>query len=300
MPISRILQPNPNDVFYHYCSVQTFQAICEHKKIRFSDINMLNDYYEARWSYRIFELAATELLNDKEISGKFVDLDKAFFDKVDAVIAPQQLFSLPTISSFSKEPDVLSQWRAYADNGRGVAVGFSSTVLKAMPITLLEVLYDQKQQVKEMKAALLTIHAIHMESKKDGPTSFGPKAREACQLLSFWKLGFKNPAFAEEKEVRCLHALKVEFQDGKLRLTDEGGESAGNSVPPQKVSYRVTPDGAIVAYVDIPIPSVEGIPQIKEVWLGPRNVNAPTNIACLMSECGLKDYSIRRSSASYR
>ena len=205
MPISRVLQPNPEDVFYHYCSVQTFQAICEHKKIRFSDINMLNDYYEARWSYRIFELAATELLNDKMIGEKFVDPNKAFFDKVDEVIAPQQLYSLPIISSFSKEPDVLSQWRAYADNGRGIAIGFTGAVLKAMPVTRLEVLYDRKQQVKEMKAALL---AIHMESIKDGPISFGTKFREACQLLSFWKLGFKNPAFAEEKEVRCLHALK--------------------------------------------------------------------------------------------
>jgi hypothetical protein len=297
MLISRVLKPNPQDVFYHYCSVQTFQAICEHRKIRFSDINMLNDYHEARWGYRIFELAANEILNDKEISKKFVDLDKTFFDKVDETISPLQLHALPIISSFSKEPDVLSQWRAYADNGLGVAVGFSGSVLNAMPVTLLDVLYDQKQQVQEMKTALL---AIHIENMAERPNSFGSKFRESCQLLSFWNLGFKNPAFAEEKEVRCLHALKVEFKDGTLRLLDEGGSSAGIPVPPQKVSYRVTADTAIVPYMDIPLPSMEGAPQIKEVWLGPRNVNAPTNIACLMSECGLTGYTLRRSSASYR
>ncbi|MCF8533626.1 MAG: DUF2971 domain-containing protein [Reyranella sp.] len=290
-----MLKPKPEDLFYHYCSVESFQAICERKTIRFSDINMMNDHMETRWGYRIFELAATEILNDKEALKRFPGVNKEFFDKVDKIIAPLQLYSLPTIASFSKEPDVLSQWRAYADDGRGFAIGFSGAVLSAMPVTLLEIQYDKRRQVDEMKAALL---ATYMENVDDG-NCFGAKFRESCQLLAFWKLGFKNPAFMEEKEVRCLHALAVERKGNSIRLVDEGGRSRGKAVKGARVNYRVV-DSAIVAHVDLPIPTLRGRPLIQEVWVGPRNVNGLGNIHFLMSGAGLKGFSIRYSGASYR
>ncbi|MDO8878679.1 MAG: hypothetical protein Q7V40_21585 [Pseudolabrys sp.] len=61
--IRQILRPRADDVFYHYCSVETFRLICEHKRLRFSDINMLNDYNENTWGYRIFEEAASMMLS---------------------------------------------------------------------------------------------------------------------------------------------------------------------------------------------------------------------------------------------
>lgn len=295
MLVSRVFEPKPDDVFYHYCSVETFAAICEHKKIRFGDVNMMNDYQEERWGYRVFELAATEILNDHAIQRKFAGLDKEFFDKVDEIITPMQLAVHPVISSFSKEPDVLSQWRAYADNGRGFALGFSGAVLKAMPVTMLEVEYDEKIQIAEMKAALLATYMRNIEAGN----SFDARFREDCQLIGAWKLGFKNPAFAEEKEIRCLHLLDVRTDDDRPRLVDAGGFSAKREVKGEKVNYRVN-DGAIVAYVDIPIPALDGKPLMQEVWVGPRNVNGPGNILYLMSECGLKGYSVHQSQASYR
>jgi hypothetical protein len=275
--------------------VETFQAICERKTIRFSDINMMNDYHEVRWGYRIFEIAATELLNDQSIRKKYPDLDRSYFDKVDSILSPIQLHALPVVASFSKAPDVLSQWRAYADDGRGFAIGISGSVLKAMPVTILEVQYDYRLQVQEMKAALM---ATYMENVDDG-NSFGEKFRESCQLLAFWKLGLKNPAFAEEMEIRCLHALAVKKEEVGIRLVDEGGVSNGVNVNGQKVCYRIR-DGAIIAYIDLPIPALDGVPLIKEVWAGPRNVNGAMNFVSLMNECGLKGFSVNVSKASYR
>lgn len=295
MLIRRIIEPKPEDIFYHYCSVETFTAICEHKKVRLGDANIMNDYSEGRWGYRVFELAATEILNDQTIQEAFPGLDKGFFDKVDEIISPMQLAMHPVISSFSKEPDVLSQWRAYADNGRGFAIGLSGAVLKAMPVTLLEVEYDHKAQIDEMKAALIATHMRNIELDN----RFEAKFREDCLLIGAWKLGFKNPAFAEEKEVRCLHVLDVCTDDDRPRLVDAGGFSGKQEIKGEKVNYRVK-DDAIVAYVDITIPELEGKPLINEVWMGPRNVNGPGNIVYFLSECGLKGYSVHRSAATYR
>lgn len=295
MPISRLLKPNADETFYHYCSVDTFKAICENKNLRFSDINMLNDYQEWKWGYRIFEESASEILNDELIRKRFPGLGIRFFDRVDEFISPIQFHSHPIISSFSKDPDVLSQWRAYADNGRGFAIGFSGAVLEAMPVTILDVQYDKEEQIKEMKHALLDLYEKSMSNGGLFNTEFGNE----CVLLAFWMLGFKNPAFAEEKEIRCLHALAVRTDGNRPRLVDEGGFSGKRKVKGEKVKYRVD-DGAIVAYVDIPLPIIKGLPLIKEVWTGPRNVNGPGNIAYLMSECGLTGYAVHNSAASHR
>jgi len=79
MLVSRLLEPSADDIFYHYCSTETFHAICEWKTVRFSDINMMNDFQEARWSYRIFEQAATELLNSKTIAAQYPKLGPKLF-----------------------------------------------------------------------------------------------------------------------------------------------------------------------------------------------------------------------------
>ena len=58
----RILSPGPETVLYHYCSTATLLSILEHGKLRFSDINMMNDPHEWRYCYELFEQAATALL----------------------------------------------------------------------------------------------------------------------------------------------------------------------------------------------------------------------------------------------
>jgi hypothetical protein len=85
---------------------------------------MLNDYQENARGYRIFE-AAVDMTLSKPALPELKGLDKSFFDEVDKIVSPIQFSVQPLICSFSREPDVLSQWRAYADGGSGVAVGFS-------------------------------------------------------------------------------------------------------------------------------------------------------------------------------
>ncbi|MGX1164485.1 dienelactone hydrolase [Bradyrhizobium sp. USDA 372] len=36
-------------IYYHYCSMETFRLICEMKTLRYSDINMMNDVAENAW-----------------------------------------------------------------------------------------------------------------------------------------------------------------------------------------------------------------------------------------------------------
>lgn len=60
----------------------------------------------------------------------------------------------PYIACFSKEGDVLSQWRSYADDSRGVSIGFDlNKLIENSNLKLKEVSYS----VDEQKSLLIDI-----------------------------------------------------------------------------------------------------------------------------------------------
>ena len=195
MLIDRVLSPKDGGLFFHYCSAGTLQAICDNKTIRFSDINMFNNSQEMHWAYSVFEEAATQLLHQSvsALSGISVE----FFNQVDSIISPMPFNVHPIVACFSREPDLLSQWRAYGDDGKGFSVGFDAGALAAMPVTLLEVLYDREKQVAEMKEAL---GAIFLQNKASGE-AFGPDVRTSCALLaSSW---LRSSILRSPRKRRC-------------------------------------------------------------------------------------------------
>lgn len=296
MLVSRIYKPKEGTLLYHYCSVETLAAIAEHKCIRFSDVNMMNDYYETGYAYGLFEETANEILKDAEIQKKLPGMTESFFDQVDQVISPSQLFLHPVIACFSKSPDVLSQWRGYADDARGVAVGFPAELLGKMPVTVLEVEYKRSVQIAEMKAALVALYMMEI----DRGATWGNEFRNDCMVLAAWSLGFKSEAFQEEQEVRLLHVLTAEFDGDRSRLVDvDETDKSGAVTKGQPVRFRVA-DGALIAYIDIPIPATPDGKFLPEVWVGPRNMNGPGNLLYLLGGNGVSGATLRRSTATFR
>ena len=109
------------------------------------------------------------------------------------------------VVSFSSDPDLLSQWRAYARNGAGCAIGFDRDRLCAaaegQSFRLIPVVYDPKIQ-----------HDILVEffERAEGPW---PMVLAAASLLA---LSFKNRGFQEEVEWRLAApaSAKVLFRSG--------------------------------------------------------------------------------------
>lgn len=101
-------------VLYHYCSVEAFIGIVDSGLIRLSNSYALNDYRENTWINPFIDQKIKELRGEKT---------SGFLDKV---IANYNLNNIiPYVASFSSESDVLSQWRAYAEDGRGIALGIN-------------------------------------------------------------------------------------------------------------------------------------------------------------------------------
>jgi hypothetical protein len=278
------------EVVYHYCSTQTFLAIINTKTIRLSDINTMNDYAEMHWAYDKF-MQAIDLELDK--------YDRAFLDEIDKLVSSLQLYSLPLISCFSKEADVLSQWRAYADNGAGVALGLDFSLLKKLAVRVGEVVYDEKKQL-EYFGKLLTV-AYSWWKAAGSDADLKDKFREFLFVVAYDNCLIKNPAFSEEKEIRLIRATTVErLSDGRWSLTDsEGSSQDATSCAEQKICFGTRNNGGIVAHIDLPVGGL-GPKLVREVILGPRSMNNGIEVSMALTARGFTDFVIRESTATFR
>lgn len=284
--------PADDDVFYHYCSNETLRLIAEKRTLRLTDINMMTDYGESIYGYGVFKQAAADILSLPKPPA-YQGIDQKFFDQVDHIFRTLQTDLFPVVASLSHAPDVLSQWREYADRGVGVSVGISGKALKNMPLTMLKVKYDPKDSIKTMISMLLALYA--MEDNRGHKR--GSEFNTACAVMAAHAFALKNPAFAEEKEVRCLHMLVVNEHHGGKRLDDENALPGGSTQP---VKFLTRASGSIVAHVDLPFPSDPQIDPIKHVWLGPKNPNPAQVVEYLLNGHGHKGYTVNKSIASYR
>jgi hypothetical protein len=280
---SRVYQPAASELIYHYCDATAFLAICTGKKMRFSDAFSMNDFMEMHWGYRVWERAATVLLER---------VGREFLDRIDVVLHGFGLRGLPVVSCYSKLGDVLSQWRAYADDGQGYAIGFHAQSLLQMSVRPLEVLYEEDQQIFELQAGILALH-------KSAASEETPEFGLLSNLLAADLAALKNPAFKEEQEVRLLHLLDFEESNSSLRLVDAGGRTFTKEVQGVPVSFRMR-QNAPVAYIDLDFSDVGETNPIKQVIVGPKNGALLSGISVFLETIGLGGVEVRRSQASYR
>jgi hypothetical protein len=254
---------------------------------------MLNDATEARWGYATFEEAATRLIKRIDIPDAIPNITIDFCDSVDEILSKAQLIVHPFISCFSLDGDNLGQWRAYADDGRGFAVGFRASMLKQLPVTMLSVEYDREKQIKEMMAALLAIHARKKLDGENGQDEFF----EDCVLTATYFTGLKHSAFQEEKEIRCVHAVNVRMEKEIMHFVD--GSNACDDWKSQPVQFQVQ-DNHLCAYIDLPFWHPNGQHPILEIYLGPKNHSAAANVLLYLGGLGYSNVSIRTSNIPYR
>ena len=142
-------------ILYHYCSTQKMYGIMSGKQIRMSDITKSNDYDEV---YMFFP-GILEAMRDKyqktpfpfefasEIDESAIniffhlmyDYFKVEFDKGGVT---------NFVICFCEEGDKLSQWRGYADNGRGVSIGFSEQELRRYSERYKDIMTIEKVKYK--------------------------------------------------------------------------------------------------------------------------------------------------------
>jgi len=207
----------------------------------------------------------------------------------------------------SKEGDLLSQWRGYADDAAGVSIGFSKDYLEWLGgmdvaqektgFTLNKVEYEKEIQESLIKPTYVEVKRLSEGALKLGKRSiFDVRSEDEVErdkeklkdvhyelgmrmLPLFGKLFLlKNRAFREEREWRLISYFS----------------KTGNDT----CSFRALRD-RIVPYREFELIKSESSSIVK-VILGPKNTTPNYVIESFLKQRGFLDVTILRSEASYR
>ncbi len=109
------------DTLYHYCTNDTFLKIIENRSIRLSSLSLSNDAKEGKIVACLITEWASRAIHDKSDRQEFLKAIKHLNDLYDGLG-----FCL------CEDGNLLSQWCRYADDSRGVSIGFSKKYLKML------------------------------------------------------------------------------------------------------------------------------------------------------------------------
>lgn len=286
MLLQRKYNYQDSEVLYHYCSAETFMAISATKCLRFSDLFSMNDFMEVHWGYQIWERAANDLLPT---------IGQQFLDEVDEIIHVASGRALTLAACLSKKGDVLSQWRSYANDGCGFAIGFKANVIGQLPVTSLSIEYDQVAQVDEVKRFIEQLYKDETEAKNQR----GQRFVEECSHLAVALASFKNPAFVEEDEVRLIHLVGFRESNSSFRVVDLGGIAFGKQSPPKNIEFHLVRNTP-VPHLDISLDAGDGSSPIAEIVIGPKNDSLPSAVSIYLETIDMPNVKVKKSLASYR
>jgi hypothetical protein len=206
------------------------------------------------------------------------------------------------VTSFSQTPNDLAQWRAYADDGRGVAIEVSPEWFKpdlekawvrgkSDPrdfYSVSNVVYDEElakqRQTIAIDKAIDTVKRTEASKLLHGPLDdyFLTELRVRLGVPLLWNsITTKHPAYEHEAETRLLLTHQVDAIASHVCSRTRGSE--------------------LVSYVPIDFP-IANPGMLKRIWIGPAAAaGAERGVADLLRAHGMDaDRLIERSTIPYR
>jgi hypothetical protein len=288
----------PKDgLLYHYTNADGLKGILENDELWATSAYYLNDSAEVLYGYHVLHLALETWLRQANpdatsISRGLAESLQRYFghDAVERnVITPIYL------TCFCEEDNLLSQWRAYGSSG-GYNVGFTvpaeGIVYGLIPeprvytARCVKVEYEHGKQIQTILDILNFVLPILDEQPVTdavrsidalSPLGFGKLSGIIQELLVEESIGFKDAAFAVEKEwrfvVRSRELLKQGVDDGDhTKLPIRFRTARGQLIPyirllPSKAAMPLIGDGS-----KLPIASVRCGPTGDRVsaWMAVR------------------------------
>lgn len=208
-------RPIPETI-YHYTSLEGLIGIIESQSLYASNLYYLNDRKEYQHGIELILEIVRDLKREKLNSGILSKVER----NIDLIKQSERY-----VACFSSDGDLLSQWRAYGSNGRGVSIGFSRENIEdgffSQLIHSNMILYDESDQRHSIRTQIELI-LNYFEEKMDllDWKDFDPNFLIGKVIIDFLEKTiavYKHPSFQDEKEYRLEYEL-----DGKInKLNDE-------------------------------------------------------------------------------
>lgn len=245
---------------YHYCNLDALIGILTYKVLWASNYKYLNDHEE-------IDAAKVIILNYLDIiqeNIKSSDIKDILISKIKSSAGSVNDYF---ITSFSKESDVLSQWRAYSENGRGVCIGLNEDLLVKLEYDLCDVFYGKNVFISAI---------VELANSYSNKTNLKEsELKELDFYLTQYIARYKSEAFEEEQEKRVIISGTKNL---KFR------RSGNFIVPYLEINFK------------------DHLELIEEIWIGPSQKDEDTkkSIQYFKDYLGYQNTRIRASRATFR
>ena len=317
-----------DDLIFHYCDNQKMANILAGKTLRMSDITKSNDYWEVKYFFPgILDALQDEYANNpfaleymgKKDEGAFNRLLQKEYEILEYEFSQGGVANF--VVCFCEKGDVLSQWRGYANDGKGCSLGFSISELKDYcsknneAITLERVEYKTPAEMDEIiieKAIKILDELKNMRKYIKEEFPFANTKEKVDKMLKFFfhqmivsvlmgSLKYKNKAFEEEKEWRIYFKQQI-YKFPKYIFSDEEDDhmfwDSTIQLIRNKVDFCITDDD-LVAFYPIKFGDISSNP-VKKVIAGPKNHILLRDFLLYIKSKSLSEIDFEYSSISYR
>lgn len=271
---------------YHYCSMEKALSVLRNRIFWLSPTEKMNDITETEYLKEYIPKYLTEEIKRQAKNFPANPLD--FYKSLEE----QRAFCC----CFSQQRDLLSQWRAYADMGRGLSIGvhpqtmglldyfpFKTTKpLEEGHVSLVPMIYNNRNQCKLLIRQITNQHEKFQELGNVGhPLLAG--------FLADFPYIFKHPAYEEEQEWRMI-----------TRCNQEKNSLLGCY---SNIQYSVTSKG-LTPYMEWSFDSkqnntISDCP-IVEITIGPASETNVQDMRLFLKDNGYENVEVKKSKIPYR
>lgn len=272
------------EVLFHYTSAIGLKGIIENRTIWASDFHHLNDTGEIHTGQKLgASLIQSIFAGMGDYGNGLIGLATAITEN----LAMANIF----VASFSEDDDSLPQWRAYADDGHGVAIGMSlrNDLWPEQGLfgrILVKCSYSEEETEERLRKALSRMReALDRLLAEDhaNPRALGliwaVVRTVVFEVAHLATAGLKHPSFASEREWRFVAHADPWSQREQIKIRPS--------------RFCVTP------YIELPF----DLTAIRSLKLGPRPTTSPEaeqGVRTLLALNGLAHIHPTGSVSTYR
>jgi hypothetical protein len=253
--MKHLFSPAPDQILYHYTTVEGARAILRNNSFRLSEFSKMNDASEYNYSKTKFVEAYQNRKVRIEETPRFI---------LSFSLVGHESETLMMIGCLTEDHNDAGLWDRYADRGGGCVLGLDAFWLnKCAGVAMRRVSYDPEYLSNFVNSALLMLQGIFEKNATDRE-----QLQELARFVVMDLYAFKDPRFRSEMEVR-ISRLVVTDRTAPFGLRDPGGNRGdGKGVPRLEVQQRRGRFG-LTRYVDLPLWDDATRSAIKSVCFGP-------------------------------
>lgn len=296
------------EVLYHYCSLDTFYNIMKNCSIWLSDIRKSNDSEELQWIIKMvqthfFEYNPHLLIIPDQISQEEYERKKSISLTIDYILR-NDVFKCWGFC-LSEKRDNLGQWRGYADNGKGISIGFKTQAFSQIPAIAQSVNRAKSVAFGKVLYGKAAVDALFSQC----PTTSAGKLSDTFESMErtfggalLYAPFCKNDAFEEEKEWRLIISMAEDALQNNMDW---------KQFPfPQKSNFSILRLGFIpknntlVSHIELGIDAMKSV--VDSITIGPKSNLSVEDVQLFLISLGLLDnledtsIAVIPSEASYR